>query len=70
VVAAQDEEVLGILDLVRKEEANGLERLLAPVDVVAQEEVVGLGREPAVFKQTKKIVVLSVNVACCRGRRV
>jgi hypothetical protein len=35
VVSTQDEEVLGVLDLVRKQEADGLERLLATVDVVA-----------------------------------
>lgn len=34
VVTAQDEEVLGVLDLVREEKAYGLERLLATVDIV------------------------------------
>jgi hypothetical protein len=37
MVAAEDEEVLGILDLVGQEEADGLERLLAAVHVVAKE---------------------------------
>jgi hypothetical protein len=35
VVATEDEEVLGVLDLVCQQEADGLERLLATVDVVA-----------------------------------
>ena len=34
VVTTEDEKVLGILDLVGKEEANGLERLLATIDVI------------------------------------
>ena len=51
VVAAQNEEVFGVLDLIRQQQADGLERLLATVDVVAEEEVVGLGREAAVFEQ-------------------
>lgn len=34
MVATENEEVLGILDLVGEEEADGLERLLATVDVV------------------------------------
>lgn len=50
MVAPEDKEVLGVLDLVREEEADGLETLLAPVDVVAQEEVVGFGREAAVLE--------------------
>jgi hypothetical protein len=37
VVAAEDEEVLGVLDLVCEKQADGLERLLASVDVVAKE---------------------------------
>ena len=35
VVAAQNEEVLGVLDLVGEQQADGLERLLSSVDVVA-----------------------------------
>ena len=62
VVAAQDEEVLGVLDLVGQEKADGLEGLLATVDVVTEEEVVGLGREAAVFEETEKVVVLAVNI--------
>lgn len=34
VVATQDEEVFGVLDLVGQQEADGLERLLSSVDVV------------------------------------
>jgi hypothetical protein len=51
VVSAENEEVFRVLDLVGEEEADGLERLLASVDVVAEEEVVGLGGEAAVLKQ-------------------
>ena len=40
VVAAQQEEVLRVLDLVREQQADALERCFAAVDVVAQEEVV------------------------------
>lgn len=42
VVAPQDEEVLGVLNLVGEEEANHLEGLLATVDVIPQEKVVRL----------------------------
>jgi len=63
VVTSQDEEVLGILDLVGQEQADGLKRLLATVDIIAKEEVVGLGREASVLEESEKIVVLAVNVA-------
>ena len=63
VVAAQDEEVLWILDLVREQEADGLEGLLAAVDIVAEEEVVGFGWKSAVLEQSQEVVVLSVDVA-------
>ncbi len=37
VVASKQEEVLRVLDLISEQQADGLERLLSPVDVVAQE---------------------------------
>lgn len=62
VVAAQDEEVLRILDLVGQEEADGLERLLSAINVVAKEEVVRLGREPAILEQAEQVIVLPVDI--------
>jgi hypothetical protein len=63
VVAAQDEEVLGILDLVGEQQADGLERLLAAIYVVAEEEVVGLGREAAVLEEAEEVIILPVDIA-------
>ena len=51
VVASQQEEVLWVLNLVSKEEADCLERLLSTVDVVSKEEIVGVGREATVLEQ-------------------
>ena len=62
VVTAKNEEVLGVLDLVRQKKADGLEGLLATVDVVTEEEVVGLGWESTVLEEAEKVVVLAVNV--------
>ena len=62
VVTAEDEEVLGVLDLVGEEQADGLERLLATVDVITKEEVVGLRRETTVLEQTQEVVVLAVDI--------
>ena len=50
MVPSQEEEVLGILDLIGEEKADGFEGLFAAVNVIAEEEVVGLGWITAVFE--------------------
>ena len=67
VVPAEDEKVLGVLDLVGKKQADGLERLLATVDVVTEEKVVRLRREATVFEEAQKIVVLAVDISADLG---
>mmetsp|Transcript_23177 Transcript_23177/g.37615 ORF Transcript_23177/g.37615 Transcript_23177/m.37615 type:complete len:263 (+) Transcript_23177:584-1372(+) len=63
VITAQHEEILGVFNLVSEEEADGLQTLLATIDVVAQENVVGLRGEATVFEETEEVIVLSVDVA-------
>lgn len=70
VVPTEQEEVLGVLDLIGQQQADGLQRLLAPVYVVPQEEVVALWREAPVFKQPQKVVVLAVDITCDPGNQV
>lgn len=62
MVATQDEEVFRVLDLVCEEQADGLQRLLATVYVVAEEEIVGLWGETAILEQAEEVVVLTVNI--------
>lgn len=62
VVAAQDEEVLGVFDLIGQEQADGLQRLLTSVDIVTQEEVVCFWREATVFEQAEEVIILTVNI--------
>jgi hypothetical protein len=62
VVTSEDEEVFGVLDLVGEEQADGLKRLLTSVDVITEEEVIGLRREATILEESEKIVVLSVNI--------
>ena len=50
--------------LEREQQANGLQALLATIDIVAKKQVVGLGRESAIFKEPQQIRILPVNVAC------
>lgn len=71
MVPPEDEEVFGILDLVGEEETDGLEGLLAAIDVIAEEEVVCFWREAAVLEQSEEVVVLAVDVTCTsRTRRL
>ncbi len=42
MVAAEDEEVFGVFDFVREEEAYYFDGLFASVNVVSEEEVIGL----------------------------
>ena len=62
MVATEEEEVLRILNLVGQEEAHSFEGLLATIDVISQEEVVGIGWETAIFEKSEQIVVLPVHI--------
>jgi len=70
VVAPQEKEVLREFDLVREEQADGLQAPLAPIDVVSQEEVVGVRRVAAVVKDPQQVVVLAVDIAAKAQRRL
>ena len=50
VIAAQQEKVLRVLDFVAQEKANCFDRLLAAIDIVTKEQIVGLWRESAVLE--------------------
>lgn len=63
MVTAKQEEVFRIFDFVRKEQANGLQWLLATIDIIAQEQVVRFGRKASVLKQSQQVIILPVNVA-------
>jgi len=63
VVPTEQEEVLGVLDLVSQEQTDSLQRLLPSVHVIPQEQVVALRREAAVLEQSQEVVVLTVDVA-------
>ena len=51
MVASQKEEILGVFDLIGQQEANAFDRLDAAIDVVAQEQVIGLRGKATVFKK-------------------
>merc|ERR1719265_1758353 len=63
VVATQKEEILGALDLVGKEQADSLQAMLAPVDIIAKEEVVRLRREATALEESQDVRVLAMGIA-------
>jgi len=52
VIAAQNEEILWIFDFVCKQQADCLERLLASIYIVAEEEVICFRWETAIFEKS------------------
>ena len=64
VVAADQVERLGIDDLVGPQQQHDLDREVAAIDVIAEEEVRGLGRITTDrVDQLVEIIVLAVHVA-------
>ena len=61
VVATEDQEAFGALDLVRDEEAYGFVRLLSTM--VAEQEVINFWWAAAILEHSQKVVVLTMNVA-------
>lgn len=62
MVSPQQKEVLWIFDLVSQQKAYGFQRLLAPVYIVTQEQVVAFWREPSILKQPQQVIVLPMDV--------
>ncbi|PWA16670.1 hypothetical protein CCH79_00017489 [Gambusia affinis] len=56
------------VEAVGQQQADGLQRLLPSVHIVAQEQVVALWWEASVFKQPQKVVVLPMNIAWRGGK--
>jgi hypothetical protein len=63
MVPPEDVDVIGVSYFQSEEEADCLNTLSAPVDVVSQEKVGGIGREPTVLEKSEHIVVLSVDIS-------
>jgi len=62
VVASKNEEIFRVLDFVRHQQTDGFQRLLSPINIVTKENVIRLGRESTVLKETEKVIILAMNV--------
>ena len=63
MVAPQEEKIAGVFDFVCHEETDGLEGELTAVNIVSQEEIIGLRRVLSVIEEAQEIGVLAVDVA-------
>lgn len=62
MVAPQQEEVLGVLDLVTEQQYDGLQGVLPPVHIVAQEQVVGVRGVAPVLEYLDEVPELPMDV--------
>ena len=69
MISSEDEKVFRVLDLVCEEKAYSFEGLFTPVDVVAEEEVIGFWWEAPILEESQKVIVLTMDVTCQASRR-
>lgn len=62
VVATQNGDAAGVADLERDEQSDGLNREVATINVIAHEEVVGIGIGSSDLEQLHQVVELTVDV--------
>ena len=63
MVASEHKEIFWIFNFVCKHEADGFDGLFSAVDIVAEEEIVGLSGKSCVFEEFDEVGVLSMDVA-------
>lgn len=63
MVASQDIDFFRVLDFVGVKETNGLDALSSSIDVIAQKEIIWIGRETAILEETEHVVVLAMDIA-------
>ena len=69
MIAAHEVKVVLVEHLEGEQKRDVLDVLLATVDIVAEEDVVALGRESAAVEDAHQIGVLAVNVVAQKSAR-
>ena len=62
MVASQNKNLLWIFNFEGKQQANCLDALPSPVDIVPQEQIVGLRRQSAILEEPEHVIVLSMDI--------
>lgn len=64
MVPSEEKEILWVLDLISEQETYCLQWLLAPVDVIAEEEIIGIRGIISIVEKTKQVSVLAMYISC------
>jgi hypothetical protein len=70
MVATEQEKVQRELGLVSEKQSNDFQALLTPIHIITQEKVVAFRGEAAIFEQTQKVMVLTMNISTDLERRL
>lgn len=62
VISSEKEEILRVFDFVCHQQADGLQALSSPINVITKKKIVGIWREAAIFKEAKQVVILTMNI--------
>jgi len=63
VVSTKHEEILWIFYLICEHKANGFDGLFPSIDIVSEEEIVGLSGKSCVLEELDEIWVLSMDIS-------
>ena len=63
MVSSQDVDFFWVLDFVGVKEADSLDSLSSSIDIIAQKEIIWIGRETAILEETEHVVVLAMDIA-------
>lgn len=62
MVSPQHEEILRVFDLIGEHQANALDGLFSPIDVIPQEQVVRISRESSILEQLDQVRILPMHI--------
>lgn len=62
MISSEQEEVLRVFNFIGEKQAHSLETLLATINVISEEKVVGIRGEATIFEQSQQIIVLTMDI--------
>jgi hypothetical protein len=69
MISSEKKEVLRMLNLVTEEEEDGFQTLFPSIDIIPEEEIVGIWWETTHFEESNQVRVLPVDVSHDFDRR-
>mmetsp|Transcript_32165 Transcript_32165/g.76471 ORF Transcript_32165/g.76471 Transcript_32165/m.76471 type:complete len:90 (+) Transcript_32165:891-1160(+) len=63
MISTEEEKVFRVFDLIGQKQRYGFKTLFATVNIVSKEKIVCFRRKTSIFKQTKQITILAMDVS-------